>query len=443
VQQCAKFFAAASLFAAAVGLTACEASKSSNPLSASVAGPIPGINITAPTTTTPTANSKIAVANQPVTLTIQNAGTNGPRPLTYSFQIASDAEFNTVVFNRDAVTPGANGQTSLKLTDTLATGYSYFWRTRAQDGANTGPYSAIAMFSVYTPIVINAPALASPAQGATVSSVQPSLVVVNAAHSGPVGAITYLAEVADNAAFANRITMTAPESAGQTTLMVPQALAYATVYYWHVLAADPTTIGPFSITQAFTTPAAPVVAPPASSGGSGGSGGGNFPNAVILANPPDLASWPQTATITNVQFQGGGPFLVDFDKRQGSGRWPDVQFGDGSLQYTLGMCVNPGSSGWYCSAVVQFWYGRDLNASGPASAIGSEWFYDPGRWGPIVGYQPQVGETVGLFVAAGNLRGSAFTRASCPMVCERSNVQYVSWEVGLSNAISSMLKLRR
>jgi hypothetical protein len=268
-------------------------------------------------------------------------------------------------------------------------------------------------------------------------------VVTDAVHTGPVGAITYLAEVADNPAFANKITVTAPEGSGQTTLTVSQALAYGTVYYWHVLASDPTTIGPFSATSSFTTPAAPVVVaptPPSSGGGSSGPGL-NMSGAVILGSPSDLANWPQTSTITSVQFNGGGPFPVDFDKRTGTNRWPDVPFGSGSLQYTLGMCVNPGGAGqWYCSAVVQFWYGRELTASGDAGAIGSEWFYDPGRWGPIVGYQPQVGETVGLFVAAGNLRGTTYTQATCPMVCERSNVALVSWEVGIQNAVSSALR---
>ena len=75
---------------------------------------------------------------------------------------------------------------------------------------------------------------------------------------------------------------------------------------------------------------------------------------------------------------------------------------------------------------MQFWFGRELTASTPPSYVGRNWFYD-GRWAPIVGYQPQNGETVGLFVGSGNLRDAAFTGPSCPMVCERSNVAMVPW----------------
>ncbi len=371
---------------------------------------------------------------------MQNATTNGPRPLNYIFEIATDATFNTMTFSRQGITPGDGGKTSLQLPDPLATGRTYFWRAHAQDGANTGGYSPVSSFSVYTPVVINAPIPVSPALNSVVDSIRPTLVVTNAVRTGPAGTINYVFEVADNDAFANKIAWTVSEGSNQTSGALQTDLSYSKTYFWHARAYDPTNNGPFSGTLTFTTPAQPVVAPPPPSG-SGGAG--NFPNSVILASPKDLATWPQTATITSVQFQGGGPFLVDFDRRTGSNRWPDVAFGDGSLQDTLGMCVNAGGSGWYCSAVVQFWYGRDLNASGPASAIGTEWFYDPVRWGPLVGYQPQVGETVGLFVAAGNLRGASFTQASCPAVCERSNVQYVSWEVGLQNAIASMLRTRR
>jgi hypothetical protein len=52
---------------------------------------------------------------------------------------------------------------------------------------------------------------------------------------------------------------------------------------------------------------------------------------------------------------------------------------------------------------------------------------DDGRWGALNGYQPQDGETVGIWVGAGNLRGQSYTGATCPRVCERSNVQMVQW----------------
>jgi hypothetical protein len=157
--------------------------------------------------------------------------------------------------------------------------------------------------------------------------------------------------------------------------------------------------------------------------------------AAIWDNPQDLGSWPATATITSVQFTSDA-FLVDFDKRTGPGRWPDVPFGTGNLEYTLGMCVNI-SGQWNCSATVQFWYGRDLTASGRPNEIAINWWYDR-RWGNLMGYQPAMGETVGIFVAAGNLRDSGNVA-----VKERSNVVLMPFGGSYQASAAARLPLRR
>ena len=140
-------------FVAVVALTACTASKSSNPLSPSVAGPISGVDITAPRPVNPAAGEKVAVDQQPLNLMVENAASSGQRPLSYVFEVANDADFTNTVFTRVGVTPG-EGRTSLRLPDPLATGRSYYWRARAEDGANTGPYSPVVTFSVVTPVVM-------------------------------------------------------------------------------------------------------------------------------------------------------------------------------------------------------------------------------------------------------------------------------------------------
>jgi hypothetical protein len=402
--------------AAALSLTACDLSKSSHPLSPSVAGPIPGVNITTPKPLDPAAGSKIAVDKQPLTLLVENASTSGVRPLSYAFEVATDTGFTNKVFVRDSITPGDGGRTSLRLPDALATGRTYYWRARAQDGANTGDYSAAANFNVFTPIVIGAPPPLAPAPNATLTTLRPQFVVTNVARSGPVGAMTYEFELSDSAAFTKTLaSWTAPEGTTTTSLTSPVDLVPAFNYFWRARAADPTTAGPYSVPQGFVVAdtTAPVVTnPPPSAGGGSGQG---FPaGAVVWDNPPDLASWAQTATITSIQFTGDA-FLVDFDKRTGAGRWPDVPFGTGNLEYTLGMCVNIGGQ-WNCSATVQFWFGRDLHASGRPDEIGINWWYDS-RWGTLNHYQPANGETVGIFVAAGNLRDRGIS-----IVKERSNV---------------------
>src|SRR4051794_23053741 len=116
---------------------ACEVSKSENPLSPSLAGPIPGVNISAPKALEPAGGALIAGNTQPVTLLLENASTTGPRPLNYVFEVATDAGFSNKVFSRDGVQPGDQGRTSLRLPDALGTGRGYYWRAKAQDGANT------------------------------------------------------------------------------------------------------------------------------------------------------------------------------------------------------------------------------------------------------------------------------------------------------------------
>src|SRR5262249_34130150 len=130
--------------------------------------------------------------------------------------------------------------------------------------------------------------------------------------------------------------------------------------------------------------------------------------ALIFDNPPDLADWPVTTTITDVEFQyqGGDGVHVEFDKRDGPNSWPDITppGWDGSLQYTLGMAELINGQ-WCASAAIQFWRGLPASGGNVAldSQVGKNWYYD-GRWGPMAGYQPATGETIGIFVVAGNVR---------------------------------------
>ena len=91
-------------------IAACESAKSSNPLSPSVAGPIPGVTISAPKPLEPAAGWEIETGKQPLTLLIENASTNGERPLNYLFEISTDAQFGTRVFTREGVIGDADGQ---------------------------------------------------------------------------------------------------------------------------------------------------------------------------------------------------------------------------------------------------------------------------------------------------------------------------------------------
>jgi hypothetical protein len=375
----------------------------------------------------PIPGQRIAVDRQPVTLLIENSSTNGVRPLSYSFEIATDAAFNSKVFSRDSVAPGEGGRTSLRLSDALQTGRTYFWRARALDGANESPYANAAAFDIYTPIVIDSPPPVSPGINATIDNIRPRFTFANAPRSGPVGAIMYLVEVADSDAFTNKIAQwTGAEQPNQTTLDIPVDLAYSKVYYWHVRAYDPTTLGPFSLTRAFATPPVspnPTPGPDPNPGPSAANDAVSLSLATILNSPRDLGRWPITTAITSIDIRSNG-VRVEFSKKSGPGRWPDITppGWDGPLQYTLGMVLNHNGQ-WYASAPVEFWYGLDYSG-GPPSQYAHNWFYDPGRWAPMTYHQPAVGEQIGFFVCAGDCRNS--TDGSRSPVKERSNVVVVT-----------------
>ena len=207
-------------------------SKSSNPLSPSIAGPIPGVGITAPTVVAPAVDAMVDTNTQPITLQVANAETNGVRPLSYRFEIATDPNFTNPVFAKDGVPQDASGRTSMTLPGPLSAERKYFWHARAEDGANTGPFGATSAFNVFTPVVFGAPALISPINDATTSSQQPRFVIGNASHSGPVGRVFYYIELATSASFNPVIgAYTIPETANQTELTVPVSLA-AGQYFW-------------------------------------------------------------------------------------------------------------------------------------------------------------------------------------------------------------------
>ena len=279
--------------AALLALGACETSKSANPLSPSVAGPIPGVNITAPRLLQPGSGANVDATAQPITLVIENASTNGVRPLTYRVEVALDQAFANKVYTREGIAPGGSGQTSLRLTDALAADRSYYWRARAQDGANTGPFAGALKFTVQTPIEIEPPALSSPAHNAVLPDRTPTFVFSNARRSGPVGPITYNLQVARDQAFSKMAArIDVPEGLPNTRRQIESELAAATKYYWRVRATEGSArhvVGPWSATRAFTTVAAPVEPPtPPSPPPAGGPYPSNGPGVIEYVT----AHWP-------------------------------------------------------------------------------------------------------------------------------------------------------
>jgi len=257
----------------------CTTSKSSDPLSPTVAGPIPGVNITPPSPVQPTVGAQVAVDKQPITLMVSNATSNSPRPLTYLFEVATDAGFANKVFSRENIEPGS-AQTSLRLPDALASGRTYYWRAKAQDGANASDYSGAAYFSIFTPIVINKPGLVGPINNDVTPTNAPTFVIANSGRSGPIVGIRYTVAVSTQQSFADpaKAIWTVDEQANQTSLPAPAGLSYSAQYFWHARAQDvgTNTLSEWSDTQVFRTPALVIAPGPGGGGGGGGTIGGDW-----------------------------------------------------------------------------------------------------------------------------------------------------------------------
>lgn len=395
------------LVAAASPLVAC-----SSPAS-------PAVSFVAPIASGPVAGASLKFSDQPITLVLTNGvATSGT--LTYSVDVATDNAFANKVVSKPGIVPSTGPTTSVVLP-VLNGNQTYYWRAFSVSGSASTAAQAPKSFYVGPNVTLTPPVIESPS-GGVVQSVTPTFTVADVGRTGtPGGTIFYDFQVASDSGFTNIIA-----DSGQVSEQPAQTSWTSTVslggsnYSLRVQALDPAD----SVTTPFTTTSFQVQP-------------FDVTKAIMMANPGNfMVSWAQTANITSVDFEPDY-FYVAFDKMNGPDRWPDVPFGTGTLQYTLGLCENLyGQGQWYCSAAIQYWFGRDNGAS---TNVGGDWYYDPARWGPLAGYQPQNGEIVGIFVGAGNLRD--VTDGSGSYVLERSNVLLMPFggQFSLSSAARRLL----
>jgi hypothetical protein len=274
------------VFLAASFASGCEVSKSSTPLSPSIAGPIAGVTISRPSALEPGQDWQIFMRDQPVRLLFQNASTSGVRPITYNVEIASDSAFNSVVFRRTGITPADGATTSLQLPEALATGRTYWWHVRAEDGANSSEFSPAKSFVAVTPVSLGAPVAKTPA--GTITTTAPEFKIQAGTASGPVGRIVYTVQVANDPAFGSVAAIFVPdETRPETTVAQNYQFLNNKTYYWRVQAkdtGDSQAVSPWSATQTFTTqPLPPPPPPPAAGVGGGWQSCGSTPGYDLVA----------------------------------------------------------------------------------------------------------------------------------------------------------------
>src|SRR5688500_3986085 len=244
---------------AVIALGACEAAKSSNPTAPTVAGPIPGVAITAPRPLEPHAGETLTFSSEPPTLLIENAGSSGVRAIWLQLEISTDGGFSQIVHQADQITPGEGGRTTYRLPEPLGAGYTYYWRSRASDGANTGPYSQVSNFNVVPPVVIETPQPAEPS--GNINTNKPEFKARNATISGTTG-VVYRFQISQRADFSQTTALlTAPPAANGLTVVTMGELPYNATFYWRVWATDGSKESPASNTLSFKTPAPPAPPP--------------------------------------------------------------------------------------------------------------------------------------------------------------------------------------
>src|SRR5262245_8975744 len=283
-----------------LSLGACQTSKSENPTAPTVAGPIAGVTISAPVLLEPSQGFKFKENEQPIRLVVQNATTNGARPLSYAFEVATDSGFTAKVFSRAGVAPGGDNKTSIQI-DRLEIGRSYFWRAWAEDGANTGT-AASAGFDIFPRASVAAPSPVSPVNNEQIATTSPTLRAANAAIVGPVGFLGYEFQIATDQAFTQlKAAGIVNEGAGQTTFS-SSPLPNGSSLFWRVRASDGETASGWSITQTFRTPAAPAPGPsPNPSPNPGAPCNSSNPQAIVECERAKFGHMSSSQTVTFLQ----------------------------------------------------------------------------------------------------------------------------------------------
>jgi hypothetical protein len=406
-----KCLSVCSVLALAVFATACTKSSPSRPTAvaaeetqgASVTDAKSGITLTTPTAVSPANNAQVRFAEQPVTLTIRNAATTGSTVLTYTFQVASDAGFGTVVFSRDNVAEGGSGQTSVAV-DRLVGARTYYWRARANSGGVTGLFTAARSVAIGPEVVLQKPTLGDPATNSSVPE-QPILNVYTVPRTGPAGAITYRFEVSESSGFGSLAYVATVNERGDlpyTPHQVQTKLTADKTYFWRVQARDASNNinSPFSDAQQFKV-----------------TRGIDLKTATIEIGPGDFGNWEETARITEAYYVPGS--LCIFHTRLGI--WPPTLFAsDGTtiegnqwVFANIGDKWYGGAADWYrpgqaCKGIDEFSIGRDAFYLKPQS--------------PIYSWIPQSGETLAVASSTPARAWPTFRTYD-----ERTNVELIIW----------------
>ena len=244
----------------------------------------------------------VTVASRTPSICVNNSTQSGScaQSIIYDFQVSTVSGFGTVVSENSSVAQGSS-TTCWTVAATLNPGQLYYWRVRAGNGTSWSSWSATRKF-VTRNSAPTVPTLSAPATGATMTSLQPILVIVNS--TDPEGATpVYHFQLSTLSSFSSIAVenLSVAQGPSMTTWQVTPALSNLTTYYWRVRASDGQAYSAWSGSRSFyvNQPSGnnPPTAPTCSSPTSG---------AKVSNLTPDLIS-------NNAVDPNGDPLTYQFE----------------------------------------------------------------------------------------------------------------------------------
>ncbi len=237
------------------------------------------------------------------TLRLRNAVDPDNDPLTYEF-LVSNASGVTIASIRGV--PSGATETTWTVTTTLQENGTFQWRARAFDGSLNGPWSSPEAFrvnAVADPPTV--PTLLAPAEGSTIGTRTPALVVSNA--TSPDGlALTYAFELyaVDARGVQTLVDSVSgiPQGATQTSWTSSVSLADGN-YSWRARAVDPVQAGPWMASAHFQVLVDVPPSPP--TGLRAVPGNGNVSLSWTRNPEPDVVGYKVYRAIVS-----GGPYAL-------------------------------------------------------------------------------------------------------------------------------------
>jgi hypothetical protein len=206
-----------------------------------------------PVPANPSSGSGVNVSS-PV-LSVWNSTDPDRDVLTYEFEIYGDAVLSALAASSGGIVE-APGNTIWTVPVTLAENNAYYWRARAFDGAIASDWSVASWFLVnIANDAPGAPVLSSPTEGSTVATLNPVLVVTNAADPDS-DTLTYEFEVYSGTTLLWSQAAVPQDPSGTTPVSVTTTLTDNTTYQWRARAYDGDRYGSWMTMASFTIQAA-------------------------------------------------------------------------------------------------------------------------------------------------------------------------------------------